>query len=106
MIYIEETCGELMLRLVSTDAVCSCRTYCKCEEHSAYRVAGVEELSCKNYSLCNSRAFYPEQFDSSSYPATKFLNEIFNTILPLKFMSFECYHCSELKRTIISNKFF
>jgi len=41
MIYIEETCGELMLRLVSNDAVCSSRTCCKCQEQSAYWVAGV-----------------------------------------------------------------
>jgi hypothetical protein len=66
----------------------------------------LRQLSCKNYSLCNFRAFYLEQLDSSSHPATKFRNEIFNTILPLKFMSVECYHCSELKRTLISNKFF
>jgi len=40
MIYIEEICGELWLRLVSNDAVCSSRTCCKYEEKSAYCVAG------------------------------------------------------------------
>ena len=64
------------------------------------------QLSCKNFSLCYSSAFYVEHFDSSSHPATKFCNEIFNTILPLKFMSVECYHCSELKRTLNSNNYF
>jgi hypothetical protein len=66
----------------------------------------LEQLPCKNYSLCYSSAFNFEQFDSSSHPATKFRNEIFNTIFPLKFMSVECYHSSELKRILISNKFF
>jgi hypothetical protein len=42
MIYIEETCGELMLRLVSNDAVCNSRTCYNCEEQCAYGVAGVE----------------------------------------------------------------
>jgi hypothetical protein len=42
MIYIEETYGELMLRMVSNDAVCNSRTCCNCEEQSAYGVAGVE----------------------------------------------------------------
>jgi len=42
MRYIEETCGELMLRLVSTDALCSFRPCCNCEEQSAYGMAGVE----------------------------------------------------------------
>jgi len=66
----------------------------------------LSQLSCKNYSLCNSRAFYLEQFDSSSHLATQFRNEILNNILPLKFTSVEFYHCSELKRILISNKFF
>jgi len=45
MIYIEEPCGELMLRLVSNDAVRSSRSCCNCEEQSAYGVAGVESTS-------------------------------------------------------------
>ena len=35
------------------------------------------QLMCKNISLCYSRAFYLEQFDSSSHPAAKFRNDNF-----------------------------
>jgi len=35
-----------------------------------------------------------------------FVTIIFNIILPLNFMSFECYHCTEPKRILISNKLF
>jgi len=41
MIYIEETCSELMLRLVSNDAMCSFRPCCNSEEQIAYGMAGV-----------------------------------------------------------------
>jgi len=47
MIYIEETYGELMLRMVSNDAVCNSQTCCNCEEQSAYGVAGVEATYVK-----------------------------------------------------------
>jgi len=42
MKYIVESCGELWLRRVSKDAVCSSRKCCNCEEQSAYGVAGVQ----------------------------------------------------------------
>jgi len=42
MIHIEESCGELMLILVSNDALRSSRPCCNCDEQSAYWVAGVE----------------------------------------------------------------
>ena len=35
-----------------------------------------------------------------------FVTILFNIILPLKFMSVECYHYSELKRILITEKFF
>ena len=105
MIHIEGSCGELCLRLVSNDAVCSSRTCCKSEEQSAYWVAGVQATFVKK--LCYWSGFYFEKFDSSSHPVIyNFVTILFNIILPLKFTSVECYHYSELKRILMNNKFF
>jgi len=49
MIHIEESCGELCLRLVSNDPVCSSRTCCNSEEQSAYCVAGVQATYVKKF---------------------------------------------------------
>jgi len=50
MIHIEESCGELCLRLVGNDAVCSSRPCSSCEEQSAYWVAGVQATYVKKFS--------------------------------------------------------
>jgi len=107
MIYIEESCGELRLTLVSNDALCSSRPCCNCEEKCAYLLAGVQASFMKKLFTKIFKCFLSLR---NVLPDLILLHNLvtihFNIILPLKFTSVEGYHCSELKRILISKKFF
>ena len=107
MTYIEESCGELWLRLVSNDAVCSSRPCCNCQENSSYWFAGVQASFMKKLFTKLFKCFrFLKNVFSVHILLQNFVTILFNIILPLKFTSVECYHCSEIKRILISNKFF
>ena len=115
LIYIEESCGELRLTLVSNDAVCSSRPCCNCEEQSAYGGAGVEATLLAGFQASFMKKLFTKIFKCflslrNVLPDLILLHNLvtihFNIILPLKVTSVECCHFSELKRILISKKFF
>jgi len=107
MIYIEESCGELRLTLVSNDVLCTSLPCCNCEEKSAYSLAGVQTRFMKKLFTKIFMCFLSlKNVLPDHILLHNFVTIHFNIILLLKFTFVECYHSSELKRILISSNLF
>jgi hypothetical protein len=102
-IYIEESCGELYFRLVSNDVLCSSRNFWNSQEQSSYwdgRYLGNLCVRIFHYVIQGLSTL--KNLIRAHILLQNFVTTKFNIILPFKFTSVECSHCSELKRILFS----